>query len=186
MPVSTTSGTTGIMKDDSSFVATIRRYLVSSCKSIRMLHQFAWAFADSLLYARACMPPQHFGLRCYIQWTELWDSTGMEAVAMSRLQPLIEAAGNDALDLRKLIQQLLTVHNGRGNVGATPRHYVAFVNLCYSLYTTKRSQLLEQQDFLKVPHPRPTSAVVCSKTDLYLNGHASHFLSVFQPRNPKP
>ena len=69
----------------------------------------------------------------------------------------MEAASKDSLDLRKLIQQLLAVHNSRGTAGATPRHYVAFVNLCGSLYSSKRSQLLEQQDFLKVPHPPITS-----------------------------
>lgn len=92
-------------------------------------------------------------LRCYIQWTGRWDNAGMEAVAISKLQPIMEAAGKDSLDLRKLIQQLLAVHNSRGSAGATPRHYVAFVNLCGSMYSSKRSQLLEQQDFLKVVHP---------------------------------
>ncbi|KAL3130926.1 hypothetical protein ABBQ38_000251 [Trebouxia sp. C0009 RCD-2024] len=87
--------------------------------------------------------------RCYIQWTGRWDNAGMEAVAISKLQPIMEAAGKDSLDLRKLIQQLLAVHNSRGSAGATPRHYVAFVNLCGSMYSSKRSQLLEQQDFLK-------------------------------------
>ena len=74
----------------------------------------------------------------------------MEAVAMSRLQPIMEGDGKGAVDLRKHIQQVLAAHNSRCTQGATPRHYVAFVNLCGSLYFKKRSQLLEQQDFLKV------------------------------------
>ena len=69
---------------------------------------------------------------------------------MSRLQPIMEGDGKGAVDLRKHIQQVLAVHNSRCTQGATPRHYVAFVNLCGSLYFKKRSQLLEQQDFLKV------------------------------------
>lgn len=111
---------------------------------------------SATLGIRTCLPPQCCGLRCYIQWTEHWDSTGLEAVAMSRLQPIMEGAGKDPLDLRKLIQQLLAVHNTRPMAGATPRHYIAFVNLYGSLYSRKRSQLLEQQDFLKVMHPPST------------------------------
>lgn len=91
--------------------------------------------------------------RCYIQWTDHWDSSGMEAVATSSLQPVMQGGSKDALDLHKHIQQMLAVHNSRCTVGATPRHYVAFVNLCGSLYSKKRSQLLEQQDFLKVLAP---------------------------------
>ena len=74
----------------------------------------------------------------------------MEAVAMSSLQPIMEGGSKDALDLRKHVQQVLAVHNSRRTHGATPRHYIAFVSLCGSLYFKKRSQLLEQQDFLKV------------------------------------
>ena len=100
-------------------------------------------------------------LRCYIQWTEHWDSNGMEAVALSRLQPIMEGGSKGSLDLRKHVQQVLVVHNSRRTHGATPRHYIAFVNLCGSLYSKKRSQLLEQQDFIKVmpsyPLPLPQS-----------------------------
>ena len=74
----------------------------------------------------------------------------MEAVAMSSLQPIMEGGDEDARDLRKHVQHVLAVHSSRRTHGATPRHYVAFVNLCGSLYFRKRSQLLEQQDFLKV------------------------------------
>lgn len=79
-----------------------------------------------------------------------WDANGMQAVATACLQPTMSGAGNDAPDTSKLVQQVLAVHSSRLAAGATPRHYVAFVSLCASLYAKKRSQLLEQQDFLKV------------------------------------
>ena len=90
------------------------------------------------------------GFRCYVQWTEHWDSNGMEAVAVAKLQTLIDDTGNDAPDMSRLAQQVQVVHNSRLAAGATPRHYLAFVSLCGRLYSKKRSQLLEQQDFLKV------------------------------------
>ena len=88
--------------------------------------------------------------RCYIQWTEHWDSNGMDAVAVAKLQSVIGGTDKDAPDMSKLAQQVQAVHNSRVAAGATPRHYLAFVSLCSSLYSKKRSQLLEQHDFVKV------------------------------------
>ncbi len=85
--------------------------------------------------------------RCNIQWMEGWDADGMQAVAIARLQPILNDAEKDA---SKLVQQAVVLHSSCLSTGATPRHYVAFVSLCSSIYTKKRSQLLQQQNFLKV------------------------------------
>ncbi|KAL0047749.1 hypothetical protein WJX82_010930, partial [Trebouxia sp. C0006] len=84
--------------------------------------------------------------RCNIQWMEGWDADGMQAVAIARLQPILNDAEKDA---SKLVQQAVVLHSSCLSTGATPRHYVAFVSLCSSIYTKKRSQLLQQQNFLK-------------------------------------
>lgn len=89
--------------------------------------------------------------RCSIQWMDLWDDNGMQAVATARLQPVMAGTGKGASDASKVVQHVVALHNSRLPAGATPRHYVAFVALCSSLYAKKRSQLIEQQDFLKVP-----------------------------------
>ena len=89
-------------------------------------------------------------LRCNIQWLERWDDDAMQSVATACLQPVMANDGRDAPDTSKLVQQVVTLHKGRLGAGATPRHYLAFVNLCGTLYAKKRSQLHQQQDFLKV------------------------------------
>ena len=89
--------------------------------------------------------------RCNIQWMDLWDNDGMQAVAIARLQLVTAGSGKDASEANKVVQHVVALHNSRLLAGATPRHYVAFVSLCSSLYAKKRSQLIEQQDFLKVP-----------------------------------
>ncbi len=81
---------------------------------------------------------------------EGWDEDGMQAVATARLQPILNDAEKDATSTSKLVQQAVVLHNSCLSTGATPRHYVAFVGLCSSIYTKKRTQLLQQQNFLKV------------------------------------
>ncbi|KAL0018230.1 hypothetical protein WJX79_009392, partial [Trebouxia sp. C0005] len=87
--------------------------------------------------------------RCNILWMEGWDEDGMQAVATARLQPILHDAEKDATGTSKLVQQAMVLHSSCLATGATPRHYVAFVSLCSSIYTKKRSQLLQQQNFLK-------------------------------------
>jgi hypothetical protein len=79
-----------------------------------------------------------------------WDENGMQAVAAARLQPILNDAEKDATGTSKLVQQAVVLHNSCLSTGASPRHYVAFVSLCSGIYTKKRSQLLQQQNFLKV------------------------------------
>ena len=81
---------------------------------------------------------------------EGWDADGMQAVATARLQPMLHDAETGAAGSSKLVQQAVVLHTSCLSSGATPRHYVAFVSLCSSIYTKKRSQLLQQQNFLKV------------------------------------
>lgn len=81
---------------------------------------------------------------------EGWDKDGMQAVATARLQPILDDAEKDATGTSKLVQQAVVLHNSCLSTAATPRHYVAFVCLCSSIYTKKRTQLLQQQNFLKV------------------------------------
>ena len=81
---------------------------------------------------------------------EGWDEDGMQAVATARLQPMLNDAETGAAGSSKLVQQAVVLHDSCLSSGATPRHYVAFVSLCSSIYTKKRSQLLQQQNFLKV------------------------------------
>ena len=100
--------------------------------------------------------------RCYIQWREDWDSAGKEAVARAKLQPVMVGSGGSSVDLSKLIQQMLAVHNSRVPTGATPHHYITFVSLCGSLCARKRTQLTEQQEFLKVRIQGELHAVLTS------------------------
>jgi len=81
---------------------------------------------------------------------EGWDEDGMQAVATARLQPILNNAEKDATGTSKLVQQAVVLHNSGLSTGATPRHYVAFVSLCGSIYAKRRLQLLQQQNFLKV------------------------------------
>lgn len=75
----------------------------------------------------------------------------MQAVAAAHLQPVI---GADNLKLQQqLISHAVSLHGTRLTSGATPRHYVAFVQLCSKLYTAKRNELVQQQEFLKVICP---------------------------------
>ena len=75
----------------------------------------------------------------------------MQAVAAAHLQPVI-GADNSKLQ-QQLISHAVSLHSTRLTLGATPRHYVAFVQLCSKLYTAKRNELVQQQEFLKVVCP---------------------------------
>lgn len=88
--------------------------------------------------------------RCNIQWTAHWDEAGMQAVTAAHLQPVLQADAQDRRKAQVLITQAVSLHNSRLAAGATPRHYVAFVQLCSKLYTVKRDELVQQQGFLKV------------------------------------
>lgn len=88
--------------------------------------------------------------RCNIQWTEHWDTPDLQAVAAARLQPVLAQDDDGLKQGQQLIAHAAAVHNSRLAADATPRHYVAFIQLCSKLYTSKRDELVKQQNFLKV------------------------------------
>lgn len=88
--------------------------------------------------------------RCNIQWTEHWDAPDLQAVAAACLKPVLAQDADGLKQGQQLIAHAAAVHNSRLSADATPRHYVAFIQLCSKLYTSKRDELVKQQNFLKV------------------------------------
>ena len=80
----------------------------------------------------------------------------MQAVAAAHLQPVITADADNLKQGQQLISHAVSLHSTRLSAGVTPRHYVAFVQLCSKLYTAKRDELVQQQKFLKVKDVIPS------------------------------
>ncbi|GFR50179.1 hypothetical protein Agub_g12346, partial [Astrephomene gubernaculifera] len=86
--------------------------------------------------------------RCSVQWIESWSIKGLQQIAGSRLQELITNSKELAkLGAEKLIGHMVHLHINSGST--TTREYLALVALYGQIYTRKRTQVMEQQNFLK-------------------------------------
>jgi len=95
--------------------------------------------------------------RCAVQWLDRWSDSTKTHIARMRLK---EASAGGASknatrqsisdqDMASLVSKMVLLHNSMLSMGATPRQYMAFVQLYNSIYSNKRKQVLEQQGFLK-------------------------------------
>ncbi|GLI62890.1 cytoplasmic dynein 1b heavy chain [Volvox africanus] len=86
--------------------------------------------------------------RCSVQWIEGWSTKGLRQIAGSRLQDLVSGSRElSKLGMDKLISHLVHIHTNSGS--PSTRDYLAMVALYGRIYTRKRTQVLEQQNFLK-------------------------------------
>ncbi|KAG2486208.1 hypothetical protein HYH03_015170 [Edaphochlamys debaryana] len=86
--------------------------------------------------------------RCSVQWLESWSDKGLRQIAGARLQELVAGSPElTKLGADKLIGHLVHFHSDSGS--STTREYLAIVQLYGQIYTRKRTQVLEQQNFLK-------------------------------------
>nr|ADI46936.1 DHC1bm [Volvox carteri f. nagariensis] len=86
--------------------------------------------------------------RCSVQWIEGWSTKGLQQIAGARLQELVSGS----LELSKLgadnlVGHMVHIHMNCGSVST--REYLAMASLYGHIYTCKRGQVLEQQNFLK-------------------------------------
>ncbi|KXZ45909.1 DHC7 protein [Gonium pectorale] len=86
--------------------------------------------------------------RCSVQWIEAWSTKGLQQIAGARLKELVSGSKElTKLGAGKLIDHLVHFHTGSGST--TTREYLALVQLYGQIYNRKRTQVLEQQNFLK-------------------------------------
>nr|BBC28429.1 cytoplasmic dynein 1b heavy chain [Yamagishiella unicocca] len=86
--------------------------------------------------------------RCSVQWIEGWSLKGLQQIAGARLNELVASSPElTKLGADKLIGHLVHMHTNSGS--NTTREYLALVALYGQIYTRKRTQVLEQQNFLK-------------------------------------
>nr|ADI46856.1 DHC1bf [Volvox carteri f. nagariensis] len=86
--------------------------------------------------------------RCSVQWIEGWSTKGLQQIADARLQELVSASHElSKLGADKLVGYMIHFH--LGSTGTSGREYLALVSLYGQIYTRKRTQVLEQQTFLK-------------------------------------
>nr|BCL66104.1 cytoplasmic dynein 1b heavy chain [Volvox africanus] len=86
--------------------------------------------------------------RCSVQWIEGWSTKGLRQIAGTRLQELVSGSRElSKLGASKLIDHMVHIHTSSGS--PTTREYLAMVSLYGQIYTHKRTQVLEQQNFLK-------------------------------------
>ena len=104
----------------------------------------------------------------------------MQTVAAAHLQPVITADADNTKQAQRLIGSAVSLHSSRLEAGATPRHYVAFVQLCSKLYTAKREELVQQQKFLKVIHVPTCIYHVCLSQEQTLAKSLKLCMQVFR------
>ncbi|KAF6261448.1 ATP-binding dynein motor region D5-domain-containing protein [Scenedesmus sp. NREL 46B-D3] len=94
--------------------------------------------------------------RCSLLAWQGWSDASLQAIAQGRLQA--RALGVDVLanldcsesDSAALIALLLKLHSSAASqLGAAPRHFMAAADLYRATISSKREQLLQQQQFLK-------------------------------------
>jgi len=95
-------------------------------------------------FAFRCESNPAFFTRCTIQWMESWSQEGMQEVPNMLLQEVFNMSDDDYDD--NIVDQMMYVHS---TCNATPREYVNFVGLYKQIFAAKRTQQLEQKQFLQ-------------------------------------
>ena len=94
-------------------------------------------------YSLRCDSNPALFTRCTLLWTNGWSPTGMGAVPAKLLKAVIAESNKD--DGKRIVAQMIAIHDTQRLEGATPRQFVAFVATYASLFSAKRASLLKQR-----------------------------------------
>ncbi|KAG2426397.1 hypothetical protein HYH02_014824 [Chlamydomonas schloesseri] len=134
--------------EDPLYTGPSNSYAFFSYRIRRNLHIVVSMDPSNEMFRSRCEANPALFTRCSVQWLEGWSIKGLQQIAAARLTELVESSPELVkLGRDKLIGHMIHIHTGSGS--QTTREYLALVSLYGQIYNHKRTQVLEQQTFLK-------------------------------------
>ncbi|GFH23299.1 uncharacterized protein HaLaN_20893 [Haematococcus lacustris] len=133
---------------------------------VRNLHVVVSMDPANELFRARCESNPALLTGCALQWLEAWGPQGSAHIPRVRLQQMMAAeAGPQAngspkekkgkkkaasmVPEEELVQHMVWLHQSMIPLGASPRQFIALVDLYGRIYAAKRTEVLAQQNFLK-------------------------------------
>mmetsp|Transcript_33539 Transcript_33539/g.74227 ORF Transcript_33539/g.74227 Transcript_33539/m.74227 type:complete len:2007 (+) Transcript_33539:3-6023(+) len=138
--------------EDNAYSGPPSLYAYFTYRVQRNLHIVVSMDPSNELFRARCESNPALFTRCSMQWLDVWSTKAMAHIPFTRMQELLNSSQDlrstkDAFD-KNIINHMVQMHAMMGT-DANTRQYIAFVNLYCRIFSEKRKQVLQQQNFLK-------------------------------------